>query len=397
MFSHSRAQHSDTPDGGTSMRQLKYIPRIACAAIVLLASFAATSALAQPTTLTFTAAPNNGGIIDFGATGFLRMRVSIAAGSGDANNVVLNGVFIPSTGLPPASFTGFGSGATGTNCQMPDPNTPTNPNSFQCAIGRVINGQPVATYERRAVISQPAPATLPTSCPAPQHTGDWVVTASAQNAASVTRMVTGHDTEDFADVDVSVTGVPDHANVGDTITANITIHNFGPCAAEHICLANGTPISNGPVAGLIWKSNAGDCTVAYGNCNGIVIPPNPNLPPYDATKECGFPQFTAPPPPVGDGLPGYLPVGASFHLTSIYKVDPISLPGSLTNQGNTNELDVGADTNLVNYGTHTTSNVTLTTLANENSCNLAATGGSSIALIALVLFVAHAFNRRRRR
>src|SRR5262249_22808755 len=130
-------------------------------------------------------------------------------------------------------------------------------------------------------------------------------------------------------------------------------------------------------------SNARDCTKPYGNCSGA----NP-------ANECGFPQFVGPPP---DNLPGFLDVNQSFLITSVYKVDPISFPGSLTNQGNTNELDVVSDTNLISYGTHTQSNVTLTTLANENSCNLAATGGSSIAVIALALFVAHAFNRRRRR
>jgi Domain of unknown function DUF11 len=398
MFSHSPAQHSDTPDGGTSMRQLKYVPRIACAALLLLASFAATPALAQ-TTVNLTVTNSGGGIIDFGTTGYFQIRTTVPAGAGDANAVVINGVFTPGNSSPTASLTGFGSGANGANCVSPDPAvTPSNPNTFRCVIGEIINGTQVSNpalprytpnLQRRVLITQPAPPNRPASCPPTEHAGDLMVTMTAQNAPTVAVNRIGHDTEDFADVDVSVTGVPDHANVGDTITANITIHNFGPCAAEHIC------IGNVPVAGLVWQSNAGDCTKPYGTCSGILIPP-PNPPTYDATKECGFPQFVGPPPP-GDNLPGFLDVGQSFHITSVYKVDPLSFPGSLTNQGNTNEFDVGSDTNLFNYGTHTTSTVTLTTLANESSCNLATTGGSSIAVIALALFVAHAFNRRRRR
>src|SRR5258708_20836030 len=103
MFSHSRGQHSDTHAGGISMRLLKYIPKIACAAMLLLGTFAAPPVLAQTVLSPFTVTLSGGGIIDFGSTGFFHIIVTLPAGAGHAHNVLLNGVFPPSPpgpGLP---------------------------------------------------------------------------------------------------------------------------------------------------------------------------------------------------------------------------------------------------------------------------------------------------------
>ena len=396
MFSHSRAQHSDTHAGGISMRLLKYVPRIACAAILLLGTFAATPALAQPTTVNMTVTLSGGGIIDFGSTGYFQIRTTVPLGAGDAHNVRLNGFFTPGTpgpGLPGASLSGFASGANGGRCVTPDPVTPGNPNSFQCTIGEIINGTtPVANQpntdanlQRRIVISQPAPASRPATCPAVQHAGDLTVTMTAQNAPTVTVTTVGHDTEDFADLAVFLTG-PSSANVGDTATFNATITNFGPCGADNICASNGNA-----ALGLIFQSNTGACTQSYGTCdidNLEVRHRPPNTARYNPSAECGFSTRTTAPG-------GHLDPGQSFTFTSTYKIDVLAR--SVTSVGDTNEVDIVSDTNLINYGvTHTQSALTNTVVANDTSCSVASTGGSSIAVVGLVVLVAYALNRRRR-
>ncbi len=395
MFSHSRAQHPDTHAGGTSMRLLKYVPPIACAAILLLGTFAATPVLAQATVVNMTVTLSGGGIIDFGSTGYFQIRTTVPLGAGDAHNVRLNGFFTPGNSQPTATLSGFGSGANGGRCVTPDPNTPTNLNSFQCTIGEIINGTtPVANQpntdanlQRRIVISQPAPASNPGigNCPPTEHAGDLTVTMTAQNAPTVTITRVGHDTEDFADLSVSLSG-PTGANVGDTVQFRATITNFGPCGADNICASN----SNAAL-GLVFQSNTGDCTVPFGSCdidNLEVRHQPPNTARYNPSRECGFSTSTVAPG-------GHLDPGQSFTITSTYKIDVLAR--SVTSVGDTNEVDIASDTNLINYGTsHTQSALTDTIVTNETSCSVAGTGGSSIAVVGLVLLVAYALNRRRR-
>src|SRR5258708_9891609 len=100
MFSHSRGQHSDTHAGGISMRLLKYIPKIACAAMLLLGTFAAPPVLAQTVLSPFTVTLSGGGIIDFGSTGFFQIILTVPAGAGDPQNLVVNGVLTPCTPGP---------------------------------------------------------------------------------------------------------------------------------------------------------------------------------------------------------------------------------------------------------------------------------------------------------
>jgi MYXO-CTERM domain-containing protein/uncharacterized repeat protein (TIGR01451 family) len=393
MFSHSRAQHSETHAGGISMRLLKYIPRIACAAILLLGTFAATPALAQPTTVNMTVSLSGGGIIDFGSTGYLQVRLTVPAGAGDAHNVRLNGFFTPGNSLPTASLSGFGSGANGGNCVTPDPATPTNANSFQCTIGEIINGTtPLpnlpnsdANLQRRIVISQPAPSSRPTTCPPTEHAGDFTVTVTSQNAPPVTINRPGHDTEDFADLSVSMSG-PGSANVGDTARFNVTITNFGPCPAENICASNANA-----ALGLVFVSNTGDCTRPFGTCDIDNLEARhrpPNTARYNPSAECGFSTSTTAPG-------GTLNPGQSFNFTSTYTIDVLAR--SVTSVGDTNEVDIVSDTNIVNYGaSHTQSALTDTIVQNDTSCSVAGTGGSSIAVVGLVVLVAYALNRRRR-
>jgi len=208
------------------------------------------------------------------------------------------------------------------------------------------------------------------------------VTASATNATSVTVMNAAAETEDFADLDVALSGVPDHAKTGDTITTTVTITNFGPCPVEHTCASenNGTAVE--------FQSNSGACTKPYGACNlgGV-----PSLPHYDPTQECGFPQSLSPVPP---NFPGYLAVNSRFVFTSTYKVGQI--PSSVTNAALPQEVDIQADTWLINYGDHTQAATAQSLWANENSCSVAATGGSSLALLGVALVAARVLSRRRR-
>lgn len=381
MSSDSRAGILYTHAGGISMRLLKYIP--SASAAILIATVSASSALAQSMLTTPTVTLSGGGVIDFGSTGYFQIRVTVPAGTGDAHNVMLNGVFTPGNSSPTAKLSGFGSGANGTGCVHPDPNNMSNPNSFQCALGNIIAGTAVtaASVQRRVVISQGAPATRPTSCPPTEHAGDLTVTASAMNAPSIMVMKVGHDTEDFADLDVQISGIPDKANSGDTLKTQVTITNFGPCPVEHVCASQ----ANG--SALLFVSNTGDCTKPYGACN---LGGSPSLPAYDPTKECGFPQAVNP----DDQVPGFLLPGAKFVFTSTYTVD--QLPGSVTNAALPQEVDIQADTNLISYGSHQQAAVAQSLWENSNSCNVAATGGSSLALLGLVLVAARALNRRRR-
>jgi uncharacterized repeat protein (TIGR01451 family)/MYXO-CTERM domain-containing protein len=203
------------------------------------------------------------------------------------------------------------------------------------------------------------------------------VTASATNAASVSFTNASVQTEDFADVSVSLTGPPT-ANVGDTVQFNVTITNFGPCPAENICASNGNA-----AFGLVFVSNAGNCTRPYGACNTNPRPPAV----YNPSAECGFSTS-----PTGPG--GTLNPGQSFNITSTYTIDV--LPRSVTSVGDSNEVDIVSDTNLVNFGTHTQSALSNTTVAHETSCSVASTGSSSLAVVGLVVLVAYALNRRRR-
>src|SRR5260370_31465366 len=108
------------------MRLLKFIPPIACAAILLLGTLAATPAVAKATTVNMTVTTPGGGIIDFGSTAVFRIRLTVPLGAGDAHNVRLNGFFTPGNSQPTASLSGFSSGANGARCVTPDPATPNN-------------------------------------------------------------------------------------------------------------------------------------------------------------------------------------------------------------------------------------------------------------------------------
>lgn len=402
MFSDLRAQHSDTHAGGTSMRLLKYVPQIACA-VLLLGTLAATPALGQATTVNMAVSLSGGGIIDFGSTGFFQIRTTVPAGAGDARNVVLNGVFTPGcsppciSSSPTASLSGFGSGTNGRGCVSPNPGTPTNPNSFRCTIGQIINGTQVSNpgapgfdpnLQRRIVISQPAPQNLPTTCPPTEHAGDLQVTMTAQNAPTVVVNRVGHDTEDFTDLSVALSG-PDRANVGDTVAFNVTVTNFGPCAADNICASNPGGLLGAHAFGLVFQSNTGDCTKLYGDCN-TAAPTLPDGGGYQPQNECGFAQGL----PDGGFVGGSLAPGASYRIRSTYTVAPLAR--SITSVGDTNEVDIVSDTNIVNYGSHTQAATTDTIVQNDTSCSVSSTGSMSIALVALVVLVAYALNRRRR-
>ena len=383
MSSDSRAGVLYTHAGGISMRLLKYIPT-ACAAVLLLATLAAAPAFGQSSMLTTpTVTLSGGGIIDFGSTGYFQIRVTVPATTGDAHNVMLNGTFTPGNSSPTARLSGFASGGNGAGCVHPDPTNASNPNSFQCALGNILAGTAVtaANVQRRVVITQPSPPARPSSCPDTEHVGDLTVTASAANATSITVMKVGHDTEDFADLDVQISGVPAHVNTGDTIHTQVTIHNFGPCPVEHVCASQ----ANG--SALLFQNNTGACNQPYGACNlaGVAT-----LPHFDPTKECGFPQAVNP----DDQIPGFLLPGQQFVFTSTYVVG--DLPGSVSNAAVPQEVDIQADTNLVNYQGHQQAATDQSLWANESSCSVAATGGSSLALLGLVLVAARALNRRRR-
>jgi MYXO-CTERM domain-containing protein len=109
---------------------------------------------------------------------------------------------------------------------------------------------------------------------------------------------------------------------------------------------------------------------------------------YNPSAECGFsPSLTGP--------GGTLNPGQSFNFTSTYTIDV--LPRSVTSIGDSNEVDIVSDTNLINFGaSHTQSALTTTVVQNETSCSVAGTGGSSIAVVGLLVLVAYALNRRRR-
>ncbi len=379
MFSHSRAQHSDTHAGGTSMRLLKYVPQIACAAILLIGSFSATLALGQVINSaltmpnpTFTSSTNGaGGPIDYGGAATFTIMVSVPAGVANATGVTLNGVFAPGNSTPQARVTGFGAGALGAGCVNPDPASPGNPNSFQCTIGGLDDG--AAPVRRTVVVRLAAPTSSAGPCP-PVVNSSFMVTASATNELPVPRTVPGPDTEDFADLSVSLSG-PEGANVGDTVRFNVTITNFGPCRAENICASNGNA-----AVGLVFVSNAGGCTRPYGACSTGSARYNPS-------SECGF--STSPTAPGG-----FLDPGQSFNITSTYTIDV--LPRSVTSIGDSNEVDIVSDTNLINFAAHSQSALTSTLVQQETSCSVAGTGGSSIAVVGLVVLVAYALNRRRR-
>src|SRR5262249_51101391 len=148
--------------------------------------------------------------------------------------------------------------------------------------------------------------------------------------------------------DVSILGTPPNAKVGDTITQTIVIHNFGPCDADTLCA------SNANATALNFVSNTGDCTRPYGACNlaGAVTRPR-----FVAANECGFANAHPPGDPM---TTGFLPVGGEFRITSTYVVTGDALPGSVTNTGVPNEVDIQANTNLINYGTHTQAAMTQT-------------------------------------
>ncbi len=381
------------------MRLLKYIPQIACAAILLLATLAATPALGQVinSALTFPVPATCGGPpanprmiagcfvsatngandasrapLDYDSTGYFRAVVRVPAGVANAIGVTIRGVFTPGDTTPAGRLAGFATGFGG-GCVIPDP-LPlgnTDPNTFSCSLGNLDDGG--GAVERRPVISQPRPPAVPASCPTGTTPGTLTMTASATNAAPVmfTKAVI---TEDLADVSVSVSG-PIGANVGDTVTYNVRITNFGPCPAENICATNVNS-----ALGLVFVSNSGDCTKPYGACLTF-------RPTYNPSSECGFSAN-----PSGAG--GTLNPGQTFNITSTYRID--ALPRSVTSIGDFNEVDIVSDTNLVNYGTHSQTSTVNTVVANETSCSVAGTGGSSIAVVGLVVLVAYALNRRKR-
>src|SRR5262249_28953734 len=212
MSSDSRAEILDTHAGGISMRLWKYIPS-ASTAILLLATFAASPVFAQ-SPLAVALANSGGGVIDYGGTGYLRIRPSIPMGQGDAHNVAIRGVFTPvathpMTNAPSATLVGPAAGSFGANCASPDPAAPTNPSTFACFYTSILSGQTAGTgnpYERRIVISQPAPAQRPpnSACPPDglaEHVGNWVITITGDNITGSPRPpvnFSGHDTEDFA-------------------------------------------------------------------------------------------------------------------------------------------------------------------------------------------------------
>jgi MYXO-CTERM domain-containing protein len=131
--------------------------------------------------------------------------------------------------------------------------------------------------------------------------------------------------------------------------------------------------------GLVFQSNTGACTQPYGSCaTGRAT--------YNPSSQCGFATS-----PAGSGT---LNPGQSFNITSTYTIDV--LPRSVTSVGDSNEVDIVSDTNLINFGTHTQSALSNTTVAHETSCSVASTGSSSLAVVGLVVLVAYALNRRRR-